>query len=148
MFKGEQTVNLTNFMNNVNNIISIDCIHVGLLLGFRRISVSSVEISESLRWRSIDIKIPARLTVSDKIEDGVRLHTAQLVFRTCEDIHDFGRWVYRCHTADGQSILIGSPERPYPVSNVTRNHPDNMTDSQLNEVSVSWVTPHEIPYII
>ena len=135
-------------MNNVNNIISIDRIPVRMLLGSRRTGVNSVEIPESLPWQGIDIKIPARLTVSDKIEDGVRLHTAQLVFRTCEDINDLGRQAYRCHTADGQLILIGLPERPFPVSNFTRNHPDNMTDSQLNEVTVSWTTASEIPYII
>lgn len=132
----------------MNNIIAIERIHVSELSGFRRIGINTVTISEGLRWHEIKIKIPARLNISDKTEDGVRLHTAQLVFRTCEDVSGVGRWAYRCHTADEKTILIGSPERPYPVTHSSTNHPDNMTDSQLDEVSVAWSSTQEIPYIL
>lgn len=132
-------------MKSTRNIIAIDRIPVTSLTGFVRTGIINVKVANNLPWQSLDIKVPARLTVNDKIEDGVRLHTAQLVFRTCEDISDLGRWAYRCRMADGPYILIGSPERPFPVGTVTKNHPDNMTDSQLDEVTVTWTSPHGIP---
>ena len=135
-------------MNTPRNIIAIDRISVSSLSGFKRVSTDGVKVGASISWQSIPIKVPAKLTISDKIEDGVRLHTAQLVFRTCDHIADMGRWTYRCHTADGEKILIGSDERPYPVGTVTTNHPDNMTDSQLDEVTVTWTSSHRIPHII
>lgn len=134
-------------MNSPRNVIAIDRIPVTSLTGFIRKSASSVILDAGIDWQSLSIKVPARLTISEKIEDGVRQHTAQLVFRTCEDVGNLGRWAYRCRTADGRYLLIGTPERPYPVGTVTRNHPDNMTDSQLDEVTVTWSSSHRIPYI-
>ena len=134
-------------MNRIRNVIEIDRVPVSSLIGFTRKNTSTIILGAGIDWKSLPIKVPARLSVSDKIEDGVRLHTAQLVFRTCEEIGDLGRWAYRCRMADGQYLLIGTPERPYPVATVTKNHPDNMTDSQLDEVTVKWVSSLRIPYI-
>ena len=135
-------------MNTLRNITSIDRLRAGDIVGLKQASAFSVHVSTATPWENIPIKIPARLTISDKIEDGVRLHTAQLVFRTCAEPGDRGRQVYRCKTADGRYYLIGTNERPYPLSTVTMNHPDNMTDSQLNEVTVSYTSASEIPFII
>ncbi len=135
-------------MNSPRNVIAIDRVSVSSLTGFIRVGTNSVKVANDVHWQSLVIKVPARLTISDKVEDGVRLHTAQLVFRTCEDYDDGGRWVYRCHTADGRKYLIGSDARPYPVGTVTKNHPDNMTDSQLDEVTVTWTSSQRIPIII
>ena len=134
-------------MNSPRNIIAIDRLRAGEIVGLRKLSASSVSVSSSTPWVSIPIKVPARLTVREKIEDGVRLYTAQLVFRTCEDPGDRGRQVYRCKTADGRYYLIGNNDRPYPISTVTTNHPDNMTDSQLDEVTVNYTSASRIPYI-
>jgi hypothetical protein len=135
-------------MNSPRNVIAIDRVPVSSLSGFQRVGTGRVKLNGETPWQPISIKVPARLTVSEKIEDGVRLHTAQLVFRTCEDAGDLGRWAYRCRTADGKEILIGTPERPYPVGTVTKNHPDNMSDSQLDEVTVTWTSSLTIPIII
>lgn len=134
-------------MNKPRNIISIDRIRAGAIIGLRRISDNVVELSPLTPWENIPIRIPARLTISDKIDGGVRLYTAQLVFHTCEEPGDRERIVYRCKTADGRYFLIGTNDRPYPVSLVTENHPDNMTDSQLSEVTVSYTSVGKIPYI-
>jgi len=135
-------------MNTPRNIIAIDRLRAGEIIGLQRVSVSSVRVAAATPWESIPIRVPARLTISDKIEDGARLHTAQLVFCTCADPDDRGRQVYRCKTADGRFYLIGTNDRPYPVSTVTMNHPDNMNDSQLNEVTVSYTSASEIPCIL
>lgn len=134
-------------MNTPRNIIAIDRVSAGAIVGLRRLTASSVQVSALTHWESIPIRVPARLTISDKIEDGVRIYTAQLVFRTCEELGDTARKVYRCKTADGRYYLIGSNDRPYPVSTVTSNYPDNMTDNQLDEVTVSYTSSGKIPYI-
>ena len=135
-------------MNTPRNIIAIDRVRVAGLTGFKRMGRDSVQLDAATPWENLAIKVPARLTVSDKVEDGVRLFTAQLVFRTCEEPGELGRWAYRCRTADGRHILIGTSGRPYPVGTMTRSHPDNMTDSQLLEVSVSWTSEQPVPYIV
>ena len=134
-------------MNTPRNIIAIDRLRAGDIVGLRQASATSVHVSTATAWENIPIKVPARLTISDKIEDGVRLHAAQLIFRTCEEPHDRKRMVYRCKTADGRYYLIGNNERPYPVTTVNDNHPDNMTDSQLYEVTVNYTSAGKIPYI-
>lgn len=135
-------------MNTPRNIIAIDRVPVSSLLGFQRTGVNSVKIDANTPWQSLSIKVPARLTISDKIDDGVRIYTAQLVFRSCGEFNDLGRWAYRCKTAEGKYYLVGTDERPYPVGTVTTNHPDNMTDNQLSEVTVSYTSGSPIPYIL
>ena len=134
-------------MNTPRNIIAIDRVPVTSLTGFERTGTCSVRIAAAVPWQPINIKVPARLTINDKIEDGVRQYTAQLVFKTCEEPGNRGRQAYRCKAADGRMLLIGSPERPYPVGTVSKNHPDNMTDNQLSEVTVTWTDIHDIPII-
>lgn len=134
-------------MKRIHNIIRVDRVRVSSITGYIRVGESSARVGSDIPWNVIPIKVPAKLSISDKIEDGVRLHTAQLVFRTCEDAGDLERWAYRCYTADGRTLLIGTSERPYPVGIVTQNHPDNMTDSQLDEVTVSYTSASRIPYI-
>ena len=135
-------------MNSPKNVIGIDRLQSGSIEGLRKLSSSSVAISSSNSWKNIPIKVPARLTISDKVDDGVRLHTAQLVFRTCDEPQEIERMVYRCKTADGKYFLIGNNDRPYPVTTVNDNHPDNMTDSQLYEVTVNYTSVGKIPYIL
>lgn len=134
-------------MKTTRNVIAVDRIYPDMLFGFSRIGVRSVQVSSTTPWVSIPIKVPAKLTVSDKVEDGVRMYSAQLVFRTCEEINDRIRVVYRCKTSDGSFILIGSNSRPYPITTVNEPHPDNMTDSQLNEATVNYTSASPIPVI-
>lgn len=134
-------------MNTVRNIIAVDCAEAGGIIGLRRVSRSSVAMSGLTPWKGIPIRVPAKLTVSDKIENGVRLYAAQLAFHTCEEPGERERKVYRCKMADGRYCLIGCNERPYPVTTVNDNHPDNMTDSQLYEVTVSYTSAAMIPSI-
>ena len=135
-------------MNTPRNIIAIDRVPVSSIIGYKRISEDRVRVDISTPWQTLPIKVPARLTISDKIDDGVRIYTAQLVFRSCEELSDGGRWAYRCKTASGNYYLIGTDKRPYPVGTVTTNHPDNMTDNQLSEVTVTYTSAEPIPSIL
>ncbi len=134
-------------MNTIKNIVSIDMLNAEKLLGLRKMSSSCIRLSSATPWQAVAIKIPAKLTISEKVVNLARVFNAQLVFKTCEEIEDRRRKVFRCKTADGRYYLIGGNERPYPITTVTEVHPDNMVDSQLNEVTVSYDSVTKIPYI-
>lgn len=87
---------------------------------------------------NLDIIVPGKFTYNNKVVDKNYLFEHQLVFRTCQDIDVKGHWAYLMKLADGGKIIIGSFSRPYPVTVSSRTLPDNLTDSQLNEVTVTW----------
>ena len=54
-------------MNSPRNVIAIDRVPVSSLVGYRRIATDSVELNVTTPWESLSVKVPARLTISDKI---------------------------------------------------------------------------------
>lgn len=135
-------------MKQINIITALDRIPVTTLQGMTRKSATGVSLPSGINWQPLKIKPHAQLTISDKVEDRATVFTAKLVFKTCEQFGDRGRWAYRCKLIDGRYRLIGSDERPYPIASVLENMPDNVTGSQLNEVTVTWQSPRFIPYIL
>ena len=135
-------------MKKIQIITAVDRIPVTSLVGMSRVSKTGVKLPYGINWQPLAIKPHAQLSISDKVEDKNTVWTVKLVFKTCEEFGDRGRWAYRCKLVDGSYRLIGTDERPYPVASVLENMPENVTDSQLNEVTVNWQSAHFIPYII
>ena len=135
-------------MKQINIITAVDRIPVTSLQGMIRKSATNVSLPSGISWQSLKIKPHAQLTIGDKVEDRATVFTAKLVFKTCEQFGDRGRWAYRCKLSDGRYRLIGSDERPYPIASVLENMPENVTENQLNEVTVTWQSPRLIPYIL
>jgi hypothetical protein len=135
-------------MKQINIITAVDRIPVTSLQGMIRMSATNVSLPSGINWQSLKIKPHAQLIISDKVEDRATVFTAKLVFKTCEQFGDRGRWAYRCKLSDGRYRLIGSDERPYPIASVLENMPENVTENQLNEVTVTWQSPSLIPYIL
>lgn len=135
-------------MKKIQIITAIDRIPVTSLVGISRVSKTGVKLPYGINWQPLAIKPHAQLSISDKVEDKNTVWTVKLVFKTCEEFGDRGRWAYRCKLVDGSYRLIGTDERPYPVASVLENMPENVTDNQLNEVTVNWQSAHFIPYII
>lgn len=88
--------------------------------------------------------VPAKLSINNKVVDKNHLWEYQLVFRTCQDLQVIGHWAYVVHLANGKWMTIGSSQRPYPVTVSSRTLPDNLSDSQLWEVTVTWSNPTEV----
>ena len=86
---------------------------------------------------NLNILVPAKLSYNNKVVDKNFLWESKLVFRTCQEPTDNEHYAYRLTLADGQVIVLGSGERPYPVTTTAVNISDNMSDSQLTEVTVS-----------
>ena len=135
-------------MKKIQIITAIDRIPVTSLVGMSRVSKTGVKLPYGINWQPLAIKPHAQLSISDKVEDKNTVWTVKLVFKTCEEFGDRGRWAYRCKLVDGSYRLIGTDERPYPVASVLENMPENVTDNQLNEVTVNWQSAHFIPSII
>lgn len=117
------------------------------LMGMARIDMTSAILPAAIEWQPIDIKPHAQLVITDKQEDKNTVWSAKLTFKTCETIADRGHYAYRCRLKNGQYRLIGADERPFPVLSVSETMPENVTDNQLNEVTVSWSSPRFIPSV-
>lgn len=134
-------------MKQIKIVIAVDRIPVTSLQGMKRISKTEVRLPSGTSWEPLEIKPHAQLSISDKKENHVTVWTAKLVFKTCSEFGDRGRWAYRCKLLNGQYRLIGTDERPYPIATVLENMPESVTENQLNEVTVNWQSPHFIPHI-
>ena len=134
-------------MKKIQIITAVDRIPVTSLVGMSRVSKTGVKLPYGINWQPLAIKPHAQLSISDKVEDKNTVWTVKLVFKTCEEFGDRGRWAYRCKLVDGSYRLIGTDERPYPVASVLENMPENVTDNQLNEVTVNWQSARFIPHI-
>lgn len=133
----------------LNNIIKVFACPCEKLIGLSRISRNEAKLSSRGDFMLIeDMKYPCQLTISMKTDDKCREYTSKLVLNTCEERFDGDRYAFLCETADGDNILIGSADRPYPNVTVTETHPDNGKDSELNEVTVQWVSPQRPPKIV
>lgn len=135
-------------MKQIKIITAVDRVPVTSLVGLSRVSKTGVKLPYGINWQPLAIKPHAQLSISDKVEDKNTVWTVKLVFKTCEEFGDRGRWAYRCKLVDGSYRLIGTDERPYPVASVLESMPENVNENQLNEVTVNWQSAHFIPYII
>ena len=88
---------------------------------------------------------PAKLSINNKVIDKNQLWEYQLVFRTCQYFPAVGHWAYLLYLADGKWMLLGSSQRPYPVMVSSKTLPENLSDSQLWEVTVTWSNSSKAP---
>lgn len=137
-----------NHMKSVNLVTAVERTYYHNLEGMRYFGQTGVILPVGIVWSPLPVKVPCSLIISDKNEDNNTLYTAKLVFRTCQDIVDRKHYVYRCRLADGRYRLLGSDERPFAIMSVTENMPERITDSQLNEVTVSYSTNRFIPVVL
>lgn len=93
----------------------------------------------------INSVVPAKLSINNKVVDKNHLWEYKLVFRTCLDLQVAGHWAYPLKLANGKWMVLGSNQRPYPVTVSSKILSDNITDSQLWEVTVSWSNKTEAP---
>lgn len=134
-------------MKQMRIITAVERTAVENLQGMVRVSNTEVTLPPMVGWEAITIKPHARLTCEEKTEDRNTVWTATLTFKTFGELECGGRWAYRCRLSSGEYRLVGTDGRPYPVAKHTESHPENVTDNQLTEVTVTWQTPSSIPFI-
>lgn len=117
------------------------------LTGLYKTGINAVKIPNA-EWKQIKIKTPASLIITDKEENKNTLYSAQLKFLTCEEFIDKDRYVWRVTLADGTAYLLGTDERPFATMSAQINMPDNFKDNQLIEVTVTYNSSYNIPFIL
>ena len=133
-------------MNSLKNIIAVYKLKASELIGVKSKGMGLISVP-SLTWERINIQTPARMSINTKVDGKNTLYTAQLTFRTCEELDDREHLVFMVQLANGKWMVLGTQKRPYCVVQVQQTMPDNMSDSQLNEVTVTLTSPQRIPYI-
>ena len=122
-------------MKQIRIITKVERTPVRNLNGLTRISEREVRLPSGITWQPLDIKPHAQLSITDKTEDNNTVWSAKLAFKTCDNFKN------------GQYRLIGTDGRPYPVTSVNDNAPENVTENQLIEVTVNWQSPQFVPFI-
>ena len=89
--------------------------------------------------------VPAKLSINNKVVNKNILWEYKLDFRSCQDLQVDGHWAYVLKLANGKWLTLGTKDRPYPVTVSSKLLPDNLSDSQLWEVSVSWSNKAQAP---
>jgi hypothetical protein len=134
-------------MNLVKIVTGVEVIEASSLEGMNKVRKGVVALPSNISWVPVSILVPAKLTIINKVDDKNTVWTSTLQFRTCEDCSDRKHACYRVHLSDGRKLLIGSSERPYPVTVVNESMPDNVNDSQLQEVTVTLTSRNKPPQI-
>lgn len=134
-------------MNFLKNVIGIDRVPCDQLTGLFRKSATEVTIPQNTPWEELCILTPAKLSYNNKVDGKNTIWQTQLVFRTREELGYSGHWAYRLTLANGQQLLMGTGVRPYPVTIINQILPDNLSDSQLVEVTVTYSSRWRIAII-
>lgn len=134
-------------MTFIKNVIAVDRISCASFSAFSRAG-NLVQFSlVGNEWENIPIKVPAKLSIINKVDAGVRVYEATLVYKSCVKPEGEGHFAYRLTLANGKKLLLGGPARPYPVSTFSESFPDNLSDSQLIEVTVTLSDRADLPVI-
>ncbi len=135
-------------MKSIKIILAIERALCTNLCNVKNAGVNSVRIPEEIDWEDIPIKVPASMTIADKDEDKNTIYVVTVKFSTCEDIEDRKHYAYRVRLSDGRFRLIGGCSRPYTMLTVQENMPDSIKDNQLNDVTITYTSSANIPYIV
>lgn len=135
-------------MRYLNHITKIQRILTSKLPFESLLGHKTFALPTNLEWESVTFQRPAKLEITDKYDDKVRIYTHKLIYRTCEeDINQAAQYAYLLEDLDGRRYLIGSSTRPYPTINVSEVHPDSYSSSTLNEVTVQWQAYRKAPRV-
>lgn len=131
-------------ISNVIAVYRLQCL--SMPSGFQK-SASEIFVHMVENGDKLNIFAPAKFSFSNKVSDKARLYEYLLTFKSCEELEVAGHYAYALEMADGYKCVLGSDERPYPVTVSSRTLPDNLSDSQLWEVSVSYAVAAPVTVI-
>lgn len=104
-------------------------------------------IPGSDKWPKVKCQKPAKLEITDKLEDGVRLYTHKLTLRLPDDLDTSVPYAYLVTDLESNKYLIGVGDRPYPIINMSDIHPDSLGSSTFIEATIQWTYTRKAPKI-
>lgn len=96
----------------------------------------------------VTTRLHPSLVVSEKLDSKESIYTAAVKFFTCQELDSGKKYAYRLRALDGQSFLVGTNKRPFPVFSIQINYPDKPSENQWNEVTITWSTPYAVPQMV
>lgn len=129
------------------NVIKIERAKCVYLQGLIRVG-NTVRLTNDVEWQLINARYPAKLTISSKKESKNTIYNMVLTFLSCNVLDDCDKFAYRLTLADGRLLLIGSNRRPFPIAQLSETLPDNFSDNQLPEYTVSYSSTKPIPTLL
>ena len=134
-------------MIHSRKVVEVTRIPVNNILYVTRFDNNMARLTTDSLFEKLNIKVPADLTLSDKMVDNVRLFTAKLTFLYCGQSFDNKRSVYFIKLANGEKLLIGSNVRPFTTYETNQNISSSDSNSELIEVTVNYTSTSEIPHL-
>lgn len=134
-------------MKYSTRIVSIETLPVESLETCEKINSETYHVVTSENWKPVAMRVPALFTVEESIADKERIYAATLEYTTCERPQRRDRLVYKLTTANGKFILLGTNERPYPITLAQENHPSESGEAEGWAVRVTYQKAAPIPYI-
>lgn len=128
-------------------VVSVERTKCKNLSGVKFISPTKVKVPRDVNWQAIAVRAHPSLTIADKMDDKVRMFTSTLKFSTADDMTERDKFAYRVRLTDGTTRLIGTYERPYPVTQAQENMPDKETENQMTDVTVTYTNARNLPII-
>lgn len=129
----------------IRNVIAVHRIQCLALADVQVLTMADLVDMIVEHGEAVRIVTPAKLTINNKVVDKNMLWDYSLVFKSYGQLTVRGHWVYALGLADGSWMVVGSKKRPYPITTSSLVLPDNLSDSQLLEVTVTWQDCTELP---
>lgn len=131
---------------NIPGIIQVDyCLASELTLFDAHHIRQGDQVAAHTVWENLHISGLAKCEVTSKRENNQQLYETKLTFYTQTPP---GRgnhlFCYRLTTAPGKTLLLGTPIRPYALTESKQTYPDQPTGKQGYTVTVTYKNTHSL----
>lgn len=95
-----------------------------------------------LPFEDLPLAALASLEVSEEMQDGERVFTSKLtaVLKCPFDVPT-KPIALRLTCTDGTTLILGTAERPFPLSSVSVAHPEKASERSAYTLNVTWTAP-------
>ena len=105
-------------------------------------------VREPMPWQEIPIVRFAKLESIEDVENGVRIYTSKLTATLCKPfLHPKRPSAFRLTDVQGQTYLLGTSEKPHPLSVITIQYPEKVKDLIQYGLFTQWMSYTGYPLI-
>ena len=133
----------------LNNIIRIERTSASSL-EVDRISLEEVIVPDNVVWSKIDCVTPVKVESTEKDDRKSSIYTIKVTLQLNKEEKWRGipgMYAFKLTSVDGNSYLIGMPERPYPIIESSNVHPAKVSESQGRTIAIEYQSTFDIPLI-
>lgn len=129
-------------MSKLVHVISIGIADIKSLESAIIVYGNTVHFKTRPLYEEIPVQDLVGVKIEDNYENNQKIYTTTATFLSHGSEPMDGRQAcFLLRSVSGQSFLIGTHERPYPIIKETDNFPEKPADSSLKRVTVTWKAP-------